>query len=521
MNCDQFNALLIPSQLKISPKDIAQRILYGYNLQMHCYFTGFSSPECCPCCPVLLNAPFSAMCEDNDPLVNLPIIFNSSSYRSPYVTPLNATTFGVDYQYWIGPSLSNSDPHTLNVQTSNGTQFSFTASGWNLETAGVMYRSAQTTLLYYEAGQVWAKKSSSNAIPLGGVDDFISALHLSGDGSTYFYQRSVGTHTWYRWSTFVPNSPQWVSMNSGLSIGCSFDGKYTCSAIWLTSTLQVTMYSDYTASWSASISAKESDGYAPYLAMLDKMVFVALGMNVYSVGSNRSPTKILGTADWPLTQACTGIWADELTLWVRSGDATYMSNNGGWTWIKQSGVRAVSRGLYISSQYLDLVAPSLTRFQDDGLYPLKLNNRGLLSSVDGGWQNDAFELKTGTDDFTIIDYDTRYAISPNGLFVLDNDVEGNVVLRVNLWRVYPFQKWLAANPGVACPGLSIYCDQLQDADCQTGNTQPIDDGNPTDTNPPPEKPKSTPVGLIIGIALGVVFIAGLGFWLATRKSSKK
>jgi hypothetical protein len=285
------------------------------------------------------------------------------------------------------------------------------------------------------------------------------------------------------------------------------------------------MYSDYTASWDASVVAKESDGYVPHLAMIDKMVFLALGKSVYSIGSNLSPTLILPTADWPLTQACTGIWADSVSLWVTTsdstGDVTYMSSNGGWTWVKQSGTRAVNRGLYISSHFQDIELSSTATFQDDVQYPLRLNNRGLLSSFDGDWQNDAFELKTGTDDFTLIEYDTRYAISPNGLFVLDNDVEGNVVLRLNLWRANLFQKWLAANPGVTCPGLSNYCDQLQDADCQTGNTQPIDDGNPTDTNPPPEKPKSTPVGLIIGIVLGVVFIAGLGFWLATRKSSKK
>jgi hypothetical protein len=395
-------------------------------------------------------------------------------------------------------------------------------------------------VLYYNQQKV-KKKIGTVSTDLGIADSDVADLHISGDGSTFFkWSKALDSlkMSWFRWGKPSANATtlDWVPMG-GLTpdgqykesefMGCSYDGRYTCCAFWWGSGfLEIFMISDVAPDWSSSIFAS-SDYTAnnkPYFVMIGDVIYCALGKTIYSVrGVNHTVIKTT-------LAVCSGIWTDGSAIWVAAGDMTYMSTNQGWTWLEQIGVRAVNQGLYVrpASNLLDLVKTDPTGFQDDVQYPLKLNNRGLLSSFDGAWQN-AFELKNGDDAFTVIDCDTRYATSPNGLFVLDNNMEGPVVLYFNVWRTTPFTTWrtIPANLQLACPSYSQYCQLLQDDNCIVGippigggddGKDPGDDEPPPSTTPTPDPPKKPlPIGLIIGaVALGLLLIIGV-IWVATRK----
>jgi hypothetical protein len=211
---------------------------------------------------------------------------------------------------------------------------------------------------------------------------------------------------------------------------------------------------------------------------------------------------------------CTGIWIDSQAIWVATTTGSEMSPNAGWTWISQPGVRAVNAGLYDVQSLLELQITDPTRFQDDVQYPLQLTNRGLLKSPNG-W-NSVFELKDGTwqngsqvqdnDAFTRIDRDTRYAISPNGLFLLDNSPTGNVVMYFNVWNTAKFKEWCASNSCSTCNAR--YCNLVQDPVCQIGSVTPIPITPITPVTPTPPTPsKPFPLWIIGLIAWGLIVAA--------------
>lgn len=509
------------SLLKTPPVDYVQRALNQFDLRPYCFLTSLVMP----CCSSAFS--FNDYCPtvSSKPLGNLPVLYTSSHYASRnYVVP-NLIKLP-NCQYWIGPTPTSSIVNVNAMATdASGARAFYSCCNqngqFNIPTGDPLYRSASNTVLFYESSQVKKRTGAGSLTPLGNEDVYVTDLQISGDGSTFF-KLSGSTPSWYRWKTSA-----WESMNTNLAIGYTYDGQYACSANWSGSFLVVYAYSDATAPiWrSPQLLAKESDGFIPYLAMIGTVVFVALGKTIYSIGSNLYPYKL----KTPTISVCTGIWTDASTIWVAAGNnMTYMSTDQGWTWIEQLGVSAVNRGLYTRPATLDIVKTDPIRFQDDVQYPLKLNNRGLLSSFDDDWQH-AFELKNGEDDYTLIDCDTRYATSPNGLFLLDNNMEGDVVLYLNVWRSAQFSAWRSSNRSITCRGYDTYCELMQDDNCIIG-IPPIggggDDGkDPGDSDPPftppPDTPKkSRPIGIIIGVgALGLLLLMA-GIWFAATRNKK-
>lgn len=523
-DCNAMLSALAVNLLKTSPVDLNQRAINHFDLRPYCYLTNLVIT----CCSGSFQFTDFCSVSDSKPFGDLPVLYTSSSYTSKKYVPLNYPIPLRDKtEYWIGPTLnsSNAVPNAMEILSPNSRIFYACCNqfgGWNDGAATPFYRSASNTVLsYYQTGLITSRTGSSTT-QLGATADYnVTDLQISGNGSTFFKLSKdvANVWSWYRW-----NKNTWESMNSSLAIGYSYDGQYACSAIWSGSFLYVYAYNSASLPiWRAGLLAKESDGFIPHLAMIGEVVFLALGKTIYSIGSNLSAYKI----KTPTVDVCTGIWTDDSTIWVAAGNMSYMSCDKGWTWIEQLGVRAVSRGMYIRS--LSMVISDPTRFQDDVQYPLKLNNRGLLRSFDGDWQN-AFELKNGEYDYTLIDCDTRYATSPNGLFLLDNNMEGDVVLYFNVWRTAQFSAWRSSNRSITCRGYDNYCELMQDDNCIVG-IPPIgggggDDGkDPGDDDPPPSTPtsdppkKPLPIGLIIGaVALGLLLIIGV-IWVATRKVS--
>ena len=466
------------------------------------------------CCKNQFN--FADLCAETDLFAKLPVVFTSAAHIPSDVSLLIIPSRGMSTEYWTGPNVESPTGNFLNAQETvvGGAKYFYTWSGggWSLAT-DVMFRSAVQTVVYYQDYYVKVRINGSTPTNLGSLDASVTSLRVSGDGSTFF---KLSGDQWYIWSKATNSTAwSWTSMGSPY-IGASFDGKYTCSAIWSGAFLYISMHSDL-VTWRGSIYLPGQSGIVPYLTIIDQTVFATVDTKVYSIGSTKSASDMLSTA-----APCTGIWSDTKTIWVATANRTYMSIDLGWSWIVQEGVRAVNCGLYVRPSGFDLATVSDAKFQDDVQYPLKLTNRGLLTSADG-WAN-VFELKDGTwqngsqvqdnDAFTVIDRNTRYATSPNGLFLLDNPPNGDVILYFNVWKTAKFQEWCTSNSCDAC--LARYCNLVQDPDCQTGSVGPIPvTPTPQPTPTTPSKPFPT---WIIGLIVGLVLVIGVVVAVVVKRS---
>jgi hypothetical protein len=457
------------------------------------------------------------MCANINPLATLPVLFRSSQYQSTRVKPLVYDIFSNNTEYWIGPTPTKVLDYTNAKEPSAfGTQY-YACCGsdglWYQPTT-VPFRSVTGTVIFYQFDKVRTKKNNVEAF-IGGFDYDVLDLFLSGDGSTYFKLSGTASPVWYRW-----DGMQWFALSGNLSIAASFDGAYSCTAAWnVSGYLVVSMYFGSVLTGTHTTSAQlESLGYMPYLAMINDVVYVACRNSVYAAGS-RGFFELARPG-----YACKGIWTQGQAIWVSTSGGTYMSDNAGWTWSFQPDIRAVNAGLYIWESQSVLYTSDPTSFRDDVQYPLELTNRGLLRSADG-WKN-AFELKDGTwqngsqvqdnDDFTVINRNTRYATSPNGLFLLDNPPNGDVTLYFNVWKTAKFKEWCTANQNSCNVCLARYCDLMQDPECQTGDVDPIPI-TPTPQPTPTTPSKPFPMW-IIGVIVGVVVLIAIGAAILVKRS---
>lgn len=497
--CAQILADFVDAMLVLHPLDTKQRVENGFNTRLFCILNKFQVD----CCLPLFD--FAAMCANNNPLATLPVIFRSSEYRSTRVKGFIGANYASSTEYWIGPTPTQVLNYTIAKQTSAfGDQYFACCDSdgmWYFPTT-LPFRSVPGTVIFYQYDKVRTKKNTVTGV-IGDADYNVVDLFLSGDGSTYFKLSGTPTPVWSRWDGL-----RWNELRGNLAIAASFDGTYSCTAAWtVAGYLELCMYVGTVLRWTLTTTQqRQALGYMPYLALINDVAYVACRNSVYAAGSKglveiRRPGYV-----------CTGIWTEGQAIWVGTTNGTDMSTDAGWTWTFQPDFRAVNAGLYILDSNAALYISDPTAFQDDVQYPLELTNRGLLRSADG-WRN-VFELKDGTwqngsqvqdnDAFTVVDRATRYATSPNRLFLLDNPPNGEVVLYFNVWKTAKFQEWCASNSCNTC--LARYCDFVQDSDCQTGSVGPIP-VTPTPTPTTPAKPFPTwAIGLIAGLVVTALIV---------------
>jgi hypothetical protein len=493
------------------PPDAWQRVENGFDTRLFCILNKVQVSCCLP------GFDFAAMCANINPFATLPVLFRSSQYQSTRVKPLVYDIFSNNTEYWIGPTPTKVLDYTNAKEPSAfGTQY-YACCGsdglWYQPTT-VPFRSVTGTVLFYQFDKVRTKKNNVEAV-IGDFDYDVLDLFLSGDGSTYFKLSRANSPVWYRWDGL-----RWFQLNGNIAIAASFDGAYSCTAFWnVGGSLEVTMYFGSVQKWTMTISSlQHSFGYTPYLAMIDSMVYIACRNSVYSAG-------LKGVFEIQRTvSACTGIWTKGQAIWVGTTNGTELSTDAGWTWTFQPELRAVNAGLYIWESQSVLYTSDPASFRDDVQYPLELTNRGLLRSADG-WNN-AFELKDDkwqnglqiqdNDAFTVINQNTRYATSPNGLFLLDNPPNGDAVLYFNVWKTAKFQEWCAANQTACNVCLARYCNLMQDPECQTGDVDPIPI-TPTPQPTPTTPSKPFPMW-IIGLIVGVVVLIAIGATILVKRS---
>jgi hypothetical protein len=194
-----------------------------------------------------------------------------------------------------------------------------------------------------------------------------------------------------------------------------------------------------------------------YTAVIDSTILAAQGANVYSIGSEGVLVKL--ELPKPLDSPATGIWADRVSVWVATQTRTFLSNDVGWTWIEQPGTVAVGPGIYVSTPAGPLSVSSSDSFVESAGFPLRLNNSGALSSDTTNFRS-AFEYSGVSSGSTVIEADTRSALSPNRLFLLTQDPEGVFKVHINVWNTDAFAAWCSTNASACKEGRIKYCESF-------------------------------------------------------------
>lgn len=252
-----------------------------------------------------------------------------------------------------------------------------------------------------------------NTTQLGSVPG-VTMLQLSGDGKKYFARDTTGWKQHNQGNTWTAVGFQ----DHLLDMSVSFDGSSYVQSKPFSPTFYYKSGSDGTLK---TATLPNNDPNRVYTALIGSTIFAAQGKNVYTVGSKSSLVKLAVAKG--LDSDATGIWADQTTVWVATGTATFMSNDLGWTWIEQPGSVAVGPGIYITGPSDPLVVSSTDSFVDSVGFPLKLNNSGALSSDTTNFRS-GFELSGVLAGSTPITEQTKLAMSPDGRFVLTQYADG-------------------------------------------------------------------------------------------------
>ena len=491
MTCEGFAF----ARLGINPADIGQRIIDGLGPAL--YVLGGN-------CPAF---DFAKML--SNPTSNLPVLFSSLRYRSH---KLEQTIYpqltGVDVdEYWFGLGPWE---NTLCARSGSNT-YSCRAGTWVLGVPGPTstFKSVPGVMLSsaIKSGSTTLKLLGppSSTQLLGSALNKITNCQTSGDGLTYFVRSANGWHTYNKitedWVGIGPDDVSWWLVPS-------FDGR----SLVLTGPASNFHYKI----GSADMQTKVADGVGSvYGAVLGATVFVARGSNIYTVGSLNVRSLIYTLP----AGAATGIWADDLTVWVATTVGTYMSNDAGWTWTVLNDEFAVGPGLFTKPGSASIWTHSDETFSETIGFPLRLTNGGLLANPSTGWRN-GFEDKTMTTASTEILETTTAALSPNGLYLLTN-VNGVITVYLNAWNSAKFAEWCNSHDCKA--GYARYCQAFGTIDpgCRTDTPggPDIPGGPDTPNSPSPTPGKGLSTLAIVMIVLGVLaLLIGAGFALLRKKS---
>lgn len=501
MVCEKFAC----TRFESCPADVGQRIADGLGSALALLGTECGEFD------------FSRLVEHNDPLYHLPVLFSSLRYKSP---TLEETIYpkiavpGIE-EYWFG--LGGFGINTLCARAGSSTYY-YHANTWVLWTLGpgistfksvpgVTLSSVQQTTTsptcYLGVRELGPPESDVDLGLLLGVTN----CQVSGNGLTYFARDSSG------WKRYVSTS--WESVGFGgtnLWLVPSFDGhSFVLTNLDSPSTF-------YYKIESANIRSKTTSGSgAVYAAVLGTTVFVVRGSKIYTVGS----LNVLSLIKTLESGAATGIWADDVSVWVSTTTGTYMSNDAGWTWIVLTNKFAVGPGLFTSLGSANIWMNSDETFAEVAdMFPLRLTNGGLLSSPQNGWRH-SYEDTTANTLSTTISATTAAALSPNGLYLLTND-NGVITLYLNAWNSPKIIAWCRGYGNNCKPGYAKYCQAFGSIDTGCINDTP---GGPTPSpSPTPVIPATNyfPSWGIALIVLGVVaLVIGVIYVVSKKKKTSK
>lgn len=485
MACENFAC----TRLNICPLDIKQRIADGFGAAL--YVLGD------PCTPFDFNQLVSAI----SPTSQLPVLFSSLRYRSHQLEDTSYPQLDVFVmnEYWFGLDVWGDD----SLCARSGSRcYIFHAGTW-------YFPPLPTATFKSEPGVILSGTSSGDALlsvkgyptrTLGSMPSAITNCQMSGDGLTYFVKTSTG------WNQFDDINKDWIELEPNYPsswLVSSFDGTtivQTNSSL-IPDEFHYKIGSDHTQADIANGSGSEV-----YAAALGDTIFVARGSAISTVGSLNVQTQIYTL---PIGVVATGVWADNVTVWVRTTTGTWMSNDAGWTWTVLENEFAVGPGLFTKPGSDNIWRTSEEPFSVMVGFPLRLTNGGLLFSPSTGWRN-GFEDKTMSSGYTELLSTTTAALSPNGLYLFTNE-DGVITLYLNVWNSTRFADWCKVNNCKS--GYANYCQRFGTIDPKCRTNTP--DGQ-TPVLPTPTPSKDFPIWAIVAIVLGVLVLV-IGIMYATLK----
>ena len=489
MTCEGFAR----TRLEICPEDIEQRLADGLGPALH-VLGG-------PC----TQFDFNQLLNAQSPLAQLPVLFSSSRYRShrlEQTSYLQLTAFAMD-EYWFGLGTWGD---TLCARSGSNC-YVFNSGTWYFPPLPtVNFKSVPGVMLSAtQSGSTLLSVSGSPDRTLGSALGSPQNCQLSGNGLAYFVRTAAG------WNEFDEQSGDWVGIEPnypGSWLVTSFDG----NTIVQTNSSHVQGEFHYKIG-PADTQTNIADGSGQvYVAALGDTIFVARDSSISTVGS-LNILKLIYTLPTGLT---TGVWADDVTVWVATTIGTYMSNDAGWTWTVLLNEFAVGPGLFTKPGSDNIWRNSDEPFSEAIGFPLRLTNGGLLLSPSTGWRS-GFEDKTMGDAATEILETTTAALSPNRLYLLTN-VDGVITLYLNAWNSARFAEWCNSNDCKAA--YARYCQAFGNIDTGCRTDTPGGPGTPITPSPPSTTPgKGLSTLAIVMIVLGVLAIL-IGAFVAYLKNKK-
>jgi hypothetical protein len=481
-------------RLKVVPPDIGQRIANGLNSTLSVLND--------PCGGVSFG--FQRLLSSNHPTANLPVLFSSRGFMSPdievtAVTKNNPPAPQQMLEYWYGAGINTTD--TLCSRSTTACYDWGPNGAWR---ATELFRSVPGVCLYLGPNQSSVMVKKGTVPTVLSASRPVQALQMSGNGEKYFLKDNVG---WQRHTSGI--NWQYVGQSgTNWNLTSSFDG----TQIILTDPKsRLVCYIAGTSTVRVSNLPLENPGNHPvYAAALDRLFFIVRGRDVYSTGSLGTLVRIL---EFDNLTFATGIFTDEATVWIPTNRGTFMSNDGGVSWVEQKDVFAVGPGLYTTKDSPFIWKTSETPFAQAVEFPLRLNNGGRLYSPVSGWTT-WFEDKTMTDAFTTVEEGTPATLSPNGLYLLTQN-NGLVTLYLNVWNFGTFPAWCKLNRKECNPAYGKYCELYKDIDRGCKTETPGNGDNE-------ESDKSTlkTVLTILGVLAGLAVLAAAIYFVWKQSKGK-
>ena len=438
---------------------------------------------------------FQAMLNAEDPTAQLPVVFSSRNYKSPIVEPTDAqfpTMSETLEDVWFGvpPNIIFST-WCCKTRTSTGVAkfYYLNNNAWTQRGA---FRSTETMAVFTDGSHI--RKFPINIII--GYNITASDYAISSDGAQIYALDPQGL--WLRYGA----GGSWNALNfkPNAKLCLSFDGLNACAV----SNQQLEYLFDGVY---RSVPIASGNTYA---CMLGSLVFFVQGADLYTVGTLKVVVK-LKTFD----AACTGIWSDDVAVYVDVDRTTHMSIDRGWTWVTQPGKSAIAPGVYKDGSNRIWMS-SLNSFQIDVGLPLRLNNSGLLYSP--AWRN-WYQFMDLDIEYTHIDEGPTTVVSPNGRYLII--IGDDVTVYLNVWNLPSFWTWCRFSGAACMDGYKGYCQLtgIPMENCMPGFSpdpppDPPDPPDDDDDDDVPAKPSDSNmlwvwigVGLFIVVLIVVIILA--------------
>jgi hypothetical protein len=416
----------------------------------------------------------------SNPYANLPILFSSTSYVSPNTISLNAPPLPAAMAscatYWVGVFLS-AEP-ILRAQSCLGNnKFEFYDQWFQSSSTQVWTSGLTKTLIVQLVGSVrrirmYQAGQAMETLGVGFDAKDVIALELSGDESTSFLWSTVTGWSRYNsmtesWEVLTFGDARYIYMQhfkfstsfDGSNVGVLSDGNMNDGAV-------TQVYYKLGTSPTRVVTILNPQRASSHMAILNSTFFVTHGRSLYAlrvVGELAETLRIGEELD--ATEVFTGIWADNRAVWAATATSTYMSSDNGWSWTLMLYKRAVGPGLFLGGGMV--LAANPTTLKEDLRYPLVLSDSGLLTVpiVGGTWQS-GFELKTGTQSAFMNESD-GVVVSPNGLFLMTQSQNRDIMLYYNVWNSLEMRKYCATQQGsvnICKSGYTEYCEAIGNVD---------------------------------------------------------